>query len=42
MRDELNIMLKRLAKYSKLELKDYPEELRKSGKLDLDIWCLTR
>ena len=41
-RDELNIMLERINKYHKLELKDYPADLRKAEKLNLDLWVLTR
>jgi hypothetical protein len=41
-REELNAMLKRLAKYAKREMSSYPQGLLKRGYIDLDIWQLTR
>jgi hypothetical protein len=41
-RNEINILLTRLAKYAKRELSDYPENLLENGKHDPIMWKLTR
>lgn len=42
MRGEINIMLNKMAKYAKKEFGRYPQTLLNDGRIDFDVWTLTR
>jgi hypothetical protein len=41
-REEINILLTRLAKYAPREVSDYPKAMITNGSLDPHVWKLTR
>jgi hypothetical protein len=41
-RNEINVMLTRLAKYAPQEVSNYPKNMIVDGKLDPQVWKLTR